>query len=104
MHKKFSALAAAALAAALLCAPALAAPPASSDARQLYLANCAQCHGKDLEGAAGPNLADAAWLHGAPTKANLVRLISKGVPGKGMPAWDKQLNSTQISQLAEYLM
>lgn len=90
-----------ALAAALLSASALAAP---TEAHKLYLANCAQCHGKDLEGAAGPNLTDATWLHGEPTKANLVRLIGKGVPDKGMPAWDRQLSSTQISQLAEYLM
>jgi len=92
-----------ALAAALLSAPAFAAPDLSA-AHKLYQANCAQCHGKDLEGAAGPSLADATWLHGQPTKANLVRVIGKGVADKGMPAWDQQLNSTQLSQLAEYLL
>lgn len=101
----------AAVAAAALLAPsahsapsAPAAPATVSAAHKLYLANCAQCHGKALEGATGPSLADAAWLHGQPTKANLVRLIGKGVPEKGMPGWYKQLNATQISQLAEYLM
>jgi glucose/arabinose dehydrogenase len=84
--------------------PAQAAPASASPAHQLYLANCAQCHGQALEGAAGPNLADATWLHGQPTKANLVRLIAKGVPDKGMPGWDKQLNASQISQLADYLL
>jgi len=93
-----------ALAAALLSSNALAAPEGMAAAHKLYQANCAQCHGKDLEGAAGPNLADSAWLHGQPTKANLVRLISKGVADKGMPAWGSQLSATQISQLAEYLM
>ncbi|WP_342117586.1 DUF7133 domain-containing protein [Pseudoduganella sp. OTU4001] len=111
MNKKPSFLAALAALALQLAPAALpsaqAAAPATSPflaAHKLYLANCAQCHGKDLEGAAGPNLADTTWLHGQPTKANLVRLISKGVPEKGMPGWDKQLNATQISQLAEYLM
>lgn len=97
--------------AALLCSPLLAAasdaPAATANmaaAHKLYLANCAQCHGKDLEGAAGPNLADATWLHGQPNKAKLVKLISKGVPDKGMPAWENQLSATQVSQLADYLL
>ena len=104
MYKKTSTLVSAALA-ALLSLPALASTSAGmAAAHKLYLANCAQCHGKDLEGAAGPNLADATWLHGQPTKANLVRLISKGVPDKGMPAWGQQLGAAQVSQLADYLM
>jgi glucose/arabinose dehydrogenase len=92
------------LATALLSSPAFAAPADASAARKLYLANCAQCHGKDLEGAAGPSLADATWLHGEPTRTNLVRLIGKGVPDKGMPAWDKQLSGSEIGQLADYLL
>jgi glucose/arabinose dehydrogenase len=103
MNNNYLTLAAPALLAALLSCPAHAAPDLGA-AHKLYQANCAQCHGKDLEGAAGPNLADATWLHGQPSKANLVRLIGKGVPAKGMPAWDTQLSGSQIGQLAEYLM
>ena len=99
MHKKLVALAA-----ALLSVNASAAPGALAAAHQVYQANCAQCHGKDLEGAAGPSLADDTWLHGQPTKPKLVRLISKGVAGKGMPGWASQLSPSQIGQLAEYLM
>jgi cytochrome c5 len=84
MNNNYLTLAAPALLAALLSCPAHAAPDLGA-AHKLYQANCAQCHGKDLEGAAGPNLADATWLHGQPSKANLVRLIGKGVPAKGMP-------------------
>jgi len=90
--------------AATLASAVHAAPAVATDAHKLYLANCAQCHGKELEGAAGPSLADAAWLHGQPTKANLVRIIGKGVPDKGMPGWTGQLSATQISQLADYLL
>jgi glucose/arabinose dehydrogenase len=103
MNKKLLVLGAHALAAALLSSPAFAAPDLTA-AHKLYQANCAQCHGKDLEGAAGPNLADATWLHGQPTKANLVGVIGKGVADKGMPAWGKQLSSAQLNQLAEYLL
>lgn len=100
MHKKLLALAA-----ALLSANAFAAQPAAlAAAHKLYQANCAQCHGKDLEGAAGPNLADDTWLHGQPTRANLVRVISQGVADKGMPGWANKLSPAQIGQLAEYLM
>ncbi|WP_426336179.1 DUF7133 domain-containing protein [Pseudoduganella sp. R-31] len=103
MMKKILVLAAPALAATLLSSLASAAPDLAA-AHKLYQANCAQCHGKDLEGAAGPNLADATWLHGQPTRANLLRVIGKGVVDKGMPAWDKQLNNVQLNQLAEYLL
>ncbi|WP_426162795.1 DUF7133 domain-containing protein [Pseudoduganella sp. R-34] len=103
MMKKILVLAAPALAAALLSSLASAAPDLTA-AHKLYQANCAQCHGKDLEGAAGPNLADATWLHGQPTRANLLRVIGKGVVDKGMPAWDQQLNGVQLNQLAEYLL
>jgi glucose/arabinose dehydrogenase len=100
MHKKLLALAA-----TLLSANAFAAQPAAlASAHKLYQANCAQCHGKDLEGAAGPNLADDTWLHGQPTRANLMRVISQGVADKGMPGWANKLSPAQIGQLAEYLM
>jgi glucose/arabinose dehydrogenase len=80
-----------------------ATPDAISAAEKLYQANCAVCHGAHLEGAVGPTLGAHAWLHGAPTKANLAKVISKGVPEKGMPAWSPALNATQIGQLADYL-
>lgn len=80
-----------------------AAPDTITAAEKLYQANCAVCHGASLEGAIGPTLGAHAWLHGAPTRANLVKVISKGVPEKGMPAWSPALNAAQIGQLADYL-
>jgi glucose/arabinose dehydrogenase len=78
-----------------------AAPAVQAD--KLYQANCAQCHGVKMEGAAGPALADNTWIHGEPTKANLVKLIARGVPDKGMPAWSGTLNAAQIAALADYV-
>jgi glucose/arabinose dehydrogenase len=80
-----------------------AAPDATVAAEKLYQAHCAVCHGANREGAIGPTLGAHAWLHGAPTKANLVKVIGKGVPEKGMPAWSPALNAAQIGQLADYL-
>ncbi|SFU87056.1 c-type cytochrome [Pseudoduganella namucuonensis] len=70
---------------------------------KLYQAHCAACHGAKLEGAAGPSLADQTWIHGAPTKANLIKIIGKGVVDKGMPAWSPTLSAGQIASLADYI-
>lgn len=88
------------LSALLLSGAAHAAPV---DAARLYQANCAQCHGINLEGAAGPSLVDKQWVHGAPTRANLAKVIANGVPDKGMPAWSQTLSKDQIAQLAAYI-
>ncbi|UGQ44777.1 c-type cytochrome [Massilia endophytica] len=86
---------------ALAAGAASAAPTVSAE--KLYQSNCAQCHGAKMEGAVGPALADQAWIHGEPTRANLIRLITKGVPDKGMPAWAGTLNKIQIAALADYV-
>jgi glucose/arabinose dehydrogenase len=92
--------------AGLLCLSALA-PLAANAAihagEKLYQAHCASCHGVKLEGSTGPSLIDQVWLHGAPTKANLITVISKGVADKGMPPWSPTLSAAQIAQLADYV-
>ncbi|MRV75685.1 c-type cytochrome [Duganella sp. FT92W] len=94
-------------AAALLCVAAPlashAAGPSVSAGEKLYQTYCAACHGPKLEGAEGPSLVDQVWIHGAPTKSNLVNIIGKGVPNKGMPAWSQTLSAAQIGQLADYI-
>jgi glucose/arabinose dehydrogenase len=80
-----------------------AAAPAVSAGEKLYQAYCAGCHGAKLEGAEGPSLVDQVWIHGAPSKSNLVNIISKGVVNKGMPAWSPILSAEQIGQLADYI-
>lgn len=100
-----TALQAAAIGMAFASVPALAAMSAASvqAADKLYQANCAVCHGANMEGAIGPTLGQHAWIHGEPTKANLVRIISKGAPEKNMPAWSPALNASQIALLADYI-
>jgi glucose/arabinose dehydrogenase len=100
-HPAFRIAALACLAIASLAAQA--AEPALSAAEKLYQANCAVCHGAKMEGAVGPTLGAHNWLHGAPTKANLIKVISKGVPEKDMPAWSPTLSAAQIAALAELI-
>jgi len=101
MHK--FALLAAAVGMAFATSPALSADVQQLTAEKLYQQNCAICHGAKMEGAVGPSLVDKEWLHGAPTKANLVKLIAKGVPEKNMPAWSPALSNAQIALLADYV-
>jgi glucose/arabinose dehydrogenase len=84
-------------------AAAGAAHAAAVDAARLYQNNCASCHGVKLEGATAPSLADDKWVHGTPTRANLARIIARGLPDKGMPAWEGTLDKTQIAALAGYV-
>jgi glucose/arabinose dehydrogenase len=97
------ALLAAAIGMAFVSLAARAAEPALS-AEKLYQNNCAVCHGAKMQGAVGPTLGEHAWLHGAPTKANLIKVISKGVPEKDMPAWSPTLSASQIALLADYIV
>lgn len=90
-----------ALLAPLTLAQAADAPAAT--VQQLYQTHCAACHGTAMQGAVGPTLGAHTWLHGAPTRANLAKVITQGVPEKNMPAWGATLNATQIDQLAEYI-
>lgn len=84
-------------------AAAGAAHAAPVDAARLYQNNCASCHGVKLDGATAPSLADDQWLHGTPTRANLAKIIAKGLPDKGMPGWEGTLDKTQIAALADYV-
>ncbi|WP_189420682.1 PQQ-dependent sugar dehydrogenase [Cellvibrio zantedeschiae] len=90
---------------AILCGLVLAATSiAAETGGDLYATYCSQCHGKNREGAVGPNLVDATWIHGEPTKSRLIDIISKGVADKGMPAWSSVLNKQQLAQLADFLL
>lgn len=64
---------------------------------------CSPCHGEHGEGIVGPNLTDDYWLHGGTIK-EIFKTIKYGVPEKGMIAWEKSMNSKQISDIASYIM
>lgn len=70
--------------------------------KAIYVANCAACHAADGGGTVGPNFTDKYWLHGNKV-ADIVKIISKGVPEKGMIPWEKTLNPTQILQVASFV-
>ncbi|WP_299861527.1 cytochrome-c oxidase, cbb3-type subunit III [uncultured Hoeflea sp.] len=72
--------------------------------REVYVENCAACHGDDGEGIAdfgAPRLSDGIWLKGS-TEAEIVAQIRNPKHGV-MPAWVGRLGEPTIKQLAVYV-
>jgi cytochrome c oxidase cbb3-type subunit 3 len=74
-----------------------------ADAKQLFVARCAQCHGNNGEGKIGPNLTDTFWLHGDATLMALHSAIANGFPNKGMPPWSRLMSPVQVMKLAAFV-
>ncbi len=74
-----------------------------SAGKATFLATCAACHGENLQGGIGFNLADNEWVHGGrPTE--IVHTITNGVVEKGMQAWGSQLGERKIQEVAAFIL
>ncbi len=72
------------------------------EGKALFAVNCMPCHAADAGGLVGPNLTDDHWIHGG-RLTDIARVISEGVPEKGMIAWKKQLSPAQIQSLTAFV-
>lgn len=91
----------AALAASLLGACAGAA--SAQDGAALYQRNCAGCHGPARQGTGlGPALSPASYRYGG-SRQDLARVITRGIPSQGMPAFGNTLSGADITALAAFL-
>lgn len=70
--------------------------------RDIYIRNCAQCHGDQGQGGIGPNLADDYWLHGG-TFSDITKSVIYGWPSQGMISWRGQLKPDQILEVASFV-
>ena len=74
--------------------------------RKLFVANCAECHGKQAEGGSGPTLAAKEFLK-TTTDAQMQVLVAGGVSGSDMPAWSLDFGGTmtdeQVREIVTYL-
>ncbi|MBL7919908.1 MAG: c-type cytochrome [Bacteroidia bacterium] len=70
--------------------------------KDLFMANCAACHGKLGEGTVGPNLTDAYWLHGG-SLPDIFKTIKYGWVDKGMKSWKEDFSPIQIAQIASFI-
>lgn len=69
--------------------------------KDLFIQQCARCHGVHAEGGNGPSLKRAV-LRNAPTDEALINLIQFGIPGTEMPGnW--MLSSKDATLVAEYV-
>lgn len=82
---------------------ALTTPDGLGAGKGIFEKNCVACHGSEGEGIVGPNLTDDFWIHGGGIK-NIFRVITNGVPAKGMISWKSQLTPKQIQQVSSYIL
>ncbi len=77
---------------------------AAAQGRELFVANCAVCHGDNAKGnraLGAPNLTDAIWLYGGDV-ASITETINNSRAGV-MPAWSHRLDPVTIKMLATYV-
>lgn len=79
-------------------------PGLIAGATATFETKCAACHGKDLQGVVGPNLTDAFWLHGKGSAKDILEVVKKGVPEKGMPPWADLLSSDEAVGVVAYIL
>jgi cytochrome c oxidase cbb3-type subunit 3 len=78
-------------------------PDAIRLGRNLYLNNCATCHGSDARGATGfPNLTDGEWLYGGSADAILQSIVNGRIGV--MPALGTALGDDGTDAVVEYLL
>ena len=73
------------------------------DAKVTFGQRCAQCHEAEGQGLIGPNLTDNHWIHGKGRLMDVYETVSHGVPAKGMPAWELQLQPIELRKLAAFI-
>ncbi|MGP1358860.1 cytochrome-c oxidase, cbb3-type subunit III [Roseicyclus sp.] len=81
------------------------APETLEQGAQIFLDNCASCHGEDAMGIdeiGAPNLTDAAWIYGGDDETMLETLLG-GRMG-WMPGWEGRITDAEIKMLAVYLL
>ena len=71
---------------------------------------CYACHGSNAEGAVGPSLTDAEWLHGDGSYDMIVATVTSGVPAekakKGVampPKGGSAITEEQVKAVAAYV-
>lgn len=88
-------------------------PQRAAAGKQLFMANCAVCHGQDAKGQkllGSANLTDSIWeianVPAAPTleakKAEIKKVVRTGI-SRVMPAWKDRLSPTEIKILTFYV-
>lgn len=76
--------------------------PSLDEGALIWDKNCKVCHLQG-QGLVGPNLTDDFSIHGC-KYIDVVKIITTGVPEKGMISWKTQLSPDQIKKVASFTM
>jgi cytochrome c oxidase cbb3-type subunit III len=71
------------------------------EGEKIFDAKCADCHGGDATGGAGPDLTDDRWIYGG-SDAEVFASVSSGRKG-GMPSWSGELKHDDIWKVIAYI-
>lgn len=71
--------------------------------RETYQTICATCHGPELEGGIGFNLADTEWVHGS-DPVQVFQTVDGGVEGSGMQAWGPTLGPKKVAEVTAFVL
>jgi cytochrome c oxidase cbb3-type subunit 3 len=64
---------------------------------------CVSCHKSKGEGLIGPNLTDNFWINGDGSLEAIIKVVTEGVPAKGMITWSKILKPEEIKYVSLYV-
>ena len=78
-------------------------PARVDQGRALWEQYCIVCHSSKGEGLVGPNLTDEYWIHGN-QPMDIHKVVTNGVPAKGMAAWGNQLGPTRVEAAVAYVL
>ena len=70
---------------------------------ELYVKNCAGCHGANLEGAQYTPLRKADWRYGGDKDA-IYRTVMYGITGTEMPPWSRVMTSDQVRAVVDFIL
>jgi len=74
----------------------------TEDGRQIFLANCAICHGPDGDSVYGVDLGRGKFKT-ASSDDDLIQILNAGVPGTSMPAFSKEFSHIEMRAIVAYL-
>ncbi len=77
-------------------------PSEVDEGRQLFLDNCAGCHGPDGDSVPGVDLGHGKFKK-ASSYDNVIETLRDGVPGTAMPAFSRYLDDLEMRTIVAYL-
>jgi len=78
-------------------------PTRLEEGRSLFAQYCVVCHADQGQGLVGPNLTDAYWVHGN-QPLDIHKIVTNGVPAKGMAAWGNQLGPRRVESVTAFVL